>query len=348
VHVDPTAQSVTPSLNGTTLLKNTNNQFFTGSSAAFDATNPSNSLRFDPEGVRIGRTGTVYISDEYGPDIRQFNRNGGQVNTIDVPAKYEIAHPNADGAQELPPANTIGRQSNRGMEGLAITPAGDKLYGIMQSPLIQDGGLNASNSRVGLNARILEITLASGATREFLYPLSNASNGISEILAVNDHQFLVLERDGRAGASAQFKQLFLSDLLGATDISAIGTNATNGLPSTGIPAGLTAVSKTPFLDLLDPAYGLAGAGFPEKIEGLTFGPNLADGRHLLLVSTDNDFLSAQSSRLYAFAVNPDDLSGFQAQVVIPEPTSFALMTLGVLLISWGRVRKNKTIARGIH
>ncbi len=90
----------------------------------------------------------------------------------------------------------MGRQANRGMEGLAITPSGNTLYGIMQSPLIQDGGLNASNSRIGLNSRILEMKVGSGATRELLYPLVNAGNGISEILAVNDSQFLVLERMG--------------------------------------------------------------------------------------------------------------------------------------------------------
>ena len=34
---------------------------------------------------------------------------------------------------------------------------------------------------------------------------------------------------------------------------------------------------------------MVGADFPEKIEGLAFGPDLPDGRHLLLVTNDNDF-----------------------------------------------------------
>ena len=62
------------------------------------------------------------------------------------------------------------------MEGLAITPDGTKLYGIMQNPLIQDGALNASNSRRGINDRILEIDMATGQTREFLY-VWTASHG---------------------------------------------------------------------------------------------------------------------------------------------------------------------------
>jgi len=57
------------------------------------------------------------------------------------------------------------------------------------------------------------------------------------------------------------------------------------------------------LNLLDPAFGLAGASFPEKIEGLAFGPDLADGRHLLLVSADNDFVGTTPSRVFAFALD---------------------------------------------
>ena len=38
---------------------------------------------------------------------------------------------------------------------------------------------------------------------------------MSETAAVNDHQFLVLERDDRAGAAATFKKLFLIDVAGA-------------------------------------------------------------------------------------------------------------------------------------
>jgi ribosomal protein S4 len=43
------------------------------------------------------------------------------------------------------------------MEGLAILPDGFKLYGMMQYALIQDGVLDASLARVGLNNRIVAI-----------------------------------------------------------------------------------------------------------------------------------------------------------------------------------------------
>jgi hypothetical protein len=40
---------------------------------------------------------------------------------------------------------------------------------------------------------------------------------------------------------------------------------------------------------------------PEKIEGLTFGEVLPDGRRTLLVATDNDFESASDSLIWVFA-----------------------------------------------
>ena len=332
ITVNPTAGMVTPSVLDTTLLRNESGQIFTGSSGAFDSTNSPNSLRFDPEGARVGRTGSLFVSDEYDPFVHEFDQEGRRLRSISVPDKFLIANPNATGSRELPPNNVLGRQANRGMEGLAITPDGERLYGIMQSPLIQDGGLNASNSRVGLNTRILEMNTATGATREFLYQLDHRANGISEILAINEGEFLVLERDGRAGTAAESKKLFHISLAGATDISHIGNTPITGLPTSGAPAGVTPVSKNVFLDFLNPVYGLAGPDFPEKLEGLAFGPDLTDGRRLLMVTSDNDFFATQPTRFFAFAIDGGDLPGFQAQSIIPEPGAWLLFSSGLVMV----------------
>ena len=301
--------TVTATIKGAAVLRPTaGSDVYTGFSAAFDATNSSASLRFDPEGVRVSPGGTFFASDEYGPFLYEFSSSGARLRTLTLPPKFLIASPSANGASELPPGNASGRQSNRGMEGLAISPNGQKLYGLMQSPLIQDGALNASNARVGTNCRLLEIDTQTGATREFLYPLTLPGYGTSEIVAINDHQFLVDERDGNAGAAAAFKRVFLAEIQGATDIS-----STASLPTTGIPAGVTAVTKTPLLDLLAPEYGLAGATFPEKIEGLAFGPDLPDGRRVLVVTNDNDFVSTQDNKFYVFAIDPAVLPGYTPQ-----------------------------------
>ncbi len=318
--------TITPSLVSTTLLQLPSGNYFTGLASEFDATNSAaGTRRFDPEGVVLDRSGnSFWVSDEYGPFVRQFRLSDGQlIRTLSVPSKFLISNPNANGTLELPPGNTSGRQTNRGMEGLAISPDGTTLFGIMQNALIQDGALNASNSRVGLNNRICVFDIATGNTKEYVYPIASSSLGVNELLAVNDHQFIVIERDGRglgAGNSATVKNLYLADISGATDVSAIAS-----LPTSGLPAGVTAASKTLFINLLT-ATGIPAASFPEKIEGLAFGPDLADGRHTLIVTNDNDFFYGQAGGpnvadfFYVFAFDASDLPGFQRQQFDLQPT----------------------------
>src|SRR5262245_36143626 len=305
---------ITPTLRDTTLLRDRHGNHFTGSAAAFDATNSPRSLRFDSEGLRVSACGkTVFASDEYGPFVYEFDiESGKRLRALKVPNKFLIDSPSAVPADELSAArNVFGRQANRGMEGLAISPKGDKLYGLMQNALIQDGALNAGGSRVGLYSRLLELDIETGATREFVYQIDSASNGLNEIVAVNDHEFLVIERDGRAGAAAQFKKIFKIDIAGATDVREVAK-----LPTSGpLPGGATPVSKTLLFDMLDPKFGLAGATFPEKLEGLAFGPRLDDGRLLLFVVNDNDFIQTQSTNFYAFAIDNFELPDYVEQEV---------------------------------
>ncbi len=289
----------------TVMLKDSSGENFTGAAAELGKSGAGTPLRLDPEGVRVGRSGTVFISDEYGPYIYEFDRKGKRLRSLPVPARFQIAKPSGDPKAEIS-GNRTGRVTNRGLEGLAITPDGRKLYAGMQSPLIQDGG------RKGTNIRILEVDIAGGGTREFLYPLAEAKYGLSEILAINERQFLVIERDGKSEDNKKFKKVFRIDLKRATDISGI-----DRLPVEGIPAGVTPVQKGLFLDLLDARFGLDTPELPEKVEGLAFGPDLPDGRRLLLVTTDNDFHATEATYIYAFAIDPADLPGFERQQIEP-------------------------------
>jgi hypothetical protein len=317
--------TITPVLAKTTLLTNEVGAPLTGLSSGFDASNSSASTRFDPEAIRVSRDGqSVFISDEYGPFVYQFDRNSGRrTRVFTVPAKFKIATPTAQSATEIS-GNTSGRVANRGMEGLAITPDGSTLVGLMQNPLIQDGGRN------GLNVRMLMIDIASGSTRELVYQLENRSYGVNEIVAINNTDFLVIERDGSAGASAVAKRVYRISIAAATDVSAIAT-----LPLTGLPAGTVAATKTLLIDMLNPAFGLAGASFPEKIEGIAFGPVLPDGRLTLVVTNDNDFLAANPNNFYVFALNSSDVVGFTAQQFEypPLPPSVGVPTLSPLSLA---------------
>jgi hypothetical protein len=285
--------------------------YFTGRSDNFDpsrpSTNPANA-RLDPEGIRVANDGrSVFISDEYGPYVYQFDRRSGRrVRAFTLPDKFAVKKLSPVGAEEIS-GNTSGRVANKGMEGLAITPDGRRLVGIMQNALIQDGGPTV---------RILTIDVASGRTREYAYMLTTGS-GVSEILAVNDHQFLVDERDGKGlgdGSKAKVKQIFLIDLTGATDVSGLAGDA-NIAPH--------AVSKTLFLDVVAVlgAHGITTDRVPAKIEGLAFGQDVVIGgrvKHTLYVANDNDFTAVvggldNPNAWFVFAFDETDLPGFVPQ-----------------------------------
>jgi len=283
-------------------------------------------LRFDPEGVAVGRDRTFFVSDEYGPYVFEFDRDGHVIRRLPVPSKFLIAKPGGDvdsagNSLELyPNNNTSGRQANRGMEGLAITPDGRYLVGIMQNALIQDNGLSNATppARVGLTTRILRFNLDTGQTQEYVYVMDaiNQGRGVNEMLALNDHEFLVLERDNRTfvptppntAAEPLLKRIYRIDLnkTGLTDVSSVAS-----LPAAGTALaalGIVPVDKALFLDLLDPTYKVDATRtikdvIPEKMEGLAWGPDLPDGRHLLYVTSDNDLSLDLPTRIYAFAIH---------------------------------------------
>jgi hypothetical protein len=283
--------------------------FFTGRSDAFDPNHNSgnaNDGRLDSEGIRLSNDGfRVYISDEYGPYVYEFDRLLGlRLRSFKLPDHLFVSTLKPVGADEIAD-NTSGRTANKGMEGLAITPDGKTLVGIMQNALLQDAA-SAPNL-----LRIVTIDILSGkATHEFAYELTTGS-GVSEILALNQHEFLVDERDGHGrgdnGSKAKVKQIFKIDLAGAVDVSNLN----------GGDAALNAVSKTLFLDvvsvLTNPPSSIDPTLVPAKLEGLALGPDVKQGGntiHTLWLANDNDFLTQVPDKNNNLVPNPNQFFVF--------------------------------------
>lgn len=256
--------------------------------------------RFDPEGFRFAPDGTFFVSDEYGPEILQFDANGRELKRFDVPSYLRVAFPSGDRVEENT-KNKTGRASNRGLECLAISADGQHLIALMQGPLLQDAVLDETGKAIGTICRLIRFPIAGGPTEEYVYSLDSALNGNSEILSVDANRFLVIERDSVPGEASGYRRIVLCDLTKATNVA--GTEA---LPKNLNESTIRPVAKSTFIDLLDPKWGLKGADMPEKIEGLTFGPSLPGNRRALLMSIDNDFESAADSRLWIFSV-PENL-----------------------------------------
>lgn len=281
----------------TTLLKTPEGNLLTGLSKDFG---PSGS-RFDPEGVRVLKNGSILISDEYGPSVWLFDSTGKLKHKFLIPEKFLIQNKSDHAEKEFPPFNKKGRLTNKGFEGIAISSDQKKWLASLQGSLIQDRNPTDQNLKTnGDNLRFLETSIDGKHLREIVYKMESAKNGVNEILAIGEEDYLVLERDGDAGESAGFKKIFRISTKNATDVSKILE-----LPAPMLPVGIVPVTKTLFLDLLDPKFGLKGKDFPAKIEGLTFGPDLTDGRKLLIITTDNDFKPDEPTWIYAFAVKTD-------------------------------------------
>lgn len=294
-----------------TMLKH----YFTGRSDNFDPAQNSGDVlnaRLDPESVRVSNDGlTVFISDEYGPYVYQFlRRTGERIRTFELPKAFDVAHPGTTTGAETA-ANVTGRVPNKGMEGLALTPDGRHLLGILQTATLED------ISAGGAGAKLLRMALIDISSRktvhEYGYLLTTGS-GVSDIVALNDHEFVVDERDGKGlgdGSKAKVKQLFKIDIANAMDVTGMDGNA----------AAAVAVPKTLFLDIVKVLgeNGIAAEQVPSKIEGLAFGPDVRqNGRtvHTLWVANDNDFLQdydgvpgSNPNQFLVFGFTDSDLGG---------------------------------------
>jgi len=260
-------------------------------------------LAFDPEGIVVNpRNGNLIVSDEYGPSVYEFTRNGQLAKvyvTPDnlIPRNATSTTPNF--ASDT--GNDAGKRTNRGFEGLAISPDGKYAYAMLQSAMLNEGGGD------GTYNRIVKFDTETGrAVAQYLYKMEGASQsrGISALVALGDDKFLVLERNNRgvgvgADIATQNKKVFEISLAGATDVS--GIIVTGGLV---LPPGVVAVSKasTPFLDLGANTLAAFGNKVAEKWEGLAFGPQLADGSFVLLAGTDNDYSVTQNANGQQFDV----------------------------------------------
>jgi len=219
------------------------------------------------------------------------------VKELEIPTRFLVSNPDVSKSTENP-KNETGRATNRGMEGLAISDDGESLFGLMQSPLLQDSFRETMDQTpIGLNCRLPSFDAESSFGKEFVYHLDNESNKLNEILSCGRHQFVVIERDGLAGEEAGFKKLMLISKEFASDVSSV-----DELPPKELPGEIQPVAKTVLVDLLDDRWGLSGEKMPEKIEGLAFGPDIDDRHRLLLVASDNDFVPDQETVIYAFAV----------------------------------------------
>lgn len=250
----------------------------------------------DPEGLARGPQGTWWVASEGNAkkkvpaSISEFSAEGLWLGELRLPRAFS-------------PRRRSGVRHNLGFESATISPDGRWLFTATENALKQDG--DRATADAGSASRLLRFDLhRQRLDSSYLYrtePIAEAPqgeafavNGLVDLLALSEVRLLALERSFTAG-KGNVARLFEIDLSGATDVTRF--RRLEGR------SGLAEISKRLLLDV--GALGIE----PENLEGMTFGPTLADGRRtLLLIADDNFNPRAQRSQVLAFALAEDPVA----------------------------------------
>src|SRR5262245_39898016 len=263
----------------TTLLDGAGQPFATGS--------------LDPEGIaysprddRLVLTSEGFANTFVPPWVRRFTLDGRQIADIPVPSAFL-------------PAPGHGVRQNLAFESAAVSPNGRTLWIGTEGALVQDGP--AATVANGSPARLLRYDARTGNLEgQFVYvadPIAEppvpstafAVNGLADLLPLNEEFLLAMERSFSVGApgTGNTIKVYAAKVPGADDV--------NGADAIG--PGVRTVEKRLLLDLRT-------LGLPlDNVEGMTFGPNLPDGRRSLLLVSDNNFSAAGFTQFLLFAVS---------------------------------------------
>ena len=286
---------------------------YPGSSIAVDAAITSGRLLtgadLDLESVRRDRQGNLWFGEEFGPFLVKTDAGGTVQRVFRTPNVLGLgsnawvqspSNPMPTGETNLP--------GSGGFEGMALNASGTRLYTMLERPLTTD----SEQKRL----LVQEFDLAGEAytSNWFGYRLETDGTNIGDMTAVDDHRFLVIERNsGTATSGTPFKKIFLVD---SSDKDSAGF-----------------ARKTELVDLMNIADpndfngdGSTSFSFPYvTIEDVL----LLDARTLLVVN-DNNFPGGGGRNLQS---DNTEFLKISLAAPVPEPGSWALLLAGTAGLS---------------
>ena len=242
----------------------------------------TNSLVWSSEGARVITADKTVLQN---PSITFMDLKGNFKYQVKLPANLEIQK------------EKKGPRNNGTLEGITFDKNYKTLYTSVEEPLFEDGD-QASTSKGGL-IRLYQFDVKTKQnTAQYGYQLEAiahepkpkdafAVNGVAAIQYYNKNQLLVLERSYSTGTQACTIKVFLCDLKKATNVKDY-----DSLQNQKIELA----SKKLILNMDD--LGI----FTDNIEGLTFGPKLANGNRSLIFVSDNNFSAIQKTQVLLFEV----------------------------------------------
>lgn len=271
----------------------------------------------DGESVRVWRQGgaaLMYVSSEglasagLQPTIQERTLNGEIRMTYTLPSNLVYVN-----------GTSAGPRNNMILEGLTLSPDGSTLYVSLEQPLATDGA--APTLTTGATTRIVAFNRTTGAAikqvayamdpiflaenQSALAPATTSFNGVSEILAVDNNNLLVLER-AIASKTGFGVRVYKVNVGTAADVSGttLSPNYAGAMPKTKVLEVIQTWSGGGTLPSLLVNGVNQGSGALQNIEGMTFGPKTSAGKGTLYLVNDNNYNAGQANTILSFEVTP--------------------------------------------
>jgi hypothetical protein len=238
-------------------------------------------LLWGHEGDRPEETNpTIPVSDLF---VRWTDPTGLHLGELPVPANLKMTD------------TTKGPRRNFGFEGLTSTE--NTISAIAEGPRYEDGP--PPTVEHGAPARLTVWNRNGRVLRQYAYPIDplptapipaggHSDSGVSEILAIDDDRYLALERSWIEGVNYRVK-LYEISLRGATNVLDRDSLATRP-PYRPVTKRLVADLNT----TLAPSP-------VQNLEGLAWGPRLDNGECTLVIGSDDNFDTRETTQFLAFA-----------------------------------------------
>jgi hypothetical protein len=188
----------------------------------------------DPESFVRARDGSFWIGDEFGPFLVHVRADGVLLERpVEAAGVRSPQNPYLDLSDPAQPEQPTVAAS-RGFEGVAISPNGKRLYALLEGAVADD---DAQDLRIytfdvhrrAFDARVMRVRAEMPTQKVNLVNLVDPAGArvypeavapatgvisIGELKAVNDHELLLVERDGQGDGvvAPRFKKVMLLDL----------------------------------------------------------------------------------------------------------------------------------------
>jgi hypothetical protein len=227
---------------------------------------------FDLESVRRTRDGTFWFGEEFGPFLLHTDATG---KVLEAP----IALPGVMSPQNpfLPDADAWTIRASRGFEPMALSVDGKTLYPMLEGALRADAVSNPR--RRVLNEFDLRTKQYTGRTWSYRVDAAFPDAVIGDLTALDEHRFILIERDDFQGADALQKKIYLIDLRRVDEHGYLTKRLVLDLLNVRDPEGISLPARPGEFGVGDPF------SFPlQSVESLE-----VLGGERLLIANDNNF-----------------------------------------------------------